>query len=360
MSVRSRINELIDSKNLQDAIKTVEIRSGEITAADLLAITTLTQKLIDTKEPKSAIKVLEHLSKSPVFLTLSDFSLIIKGIISVGTVDQAKSLITNFLDFKIIKDVQGVLSFIEGAIDRKEYESALEVIKKLTDLSIPINERNWELIISCFNKKDAVLHSAEVIKLSKIRSKRLWQDFFTSCIKNKDLLVAINLVNEVSVISDPTFSTEIWNALLEKVVEEAELPCFEICKILDYLISYNLIINHHILTQALIRLIIGEEQSKVILYLKQLKGSVNVFVASKLLSKLIDMNLPREALELNNLIVLEVFPLITVEKLELANEKLKWILRHQQLQLIKFMKIQKTEECKRAEEELFEDEFVFL
>lgn len=360
MSVRSRINQLIDSKNLEDAIRTVESRAKEITTADLLSLTTLTQKLIDVKEPKLAILVLEYLEKSPVFLNLSDFSIIIKGILSIGTVDQVKSIIIHFLENKIIKDIQGVLSFIEGAVDRKEYDSAFEVIQKLIECCIPINERTWEMIISCFNKKDAVLHSAQVIKVSEIRSKRLWQDFFRSCIKNKDLLLAINLVNEVTLKSEPTFSSEIWNSLLEKVVEETELPCFEICKILDKFISYTFVIDPHILTQALIRLIIGEEQSKIIAYLKQLKGSVNIFVASKLLSKLIDMNLPREALELNNLIVLETFPLISVEKLELSNEKLKWLLRHQQLQLIKFMRIQKTEENKKVEEDLLEDEFVFL
>jgi len=353
---------------------TVELRASEITTADLQALNTLTQKLIEAKEPKMAILVLEHLKNSPVFLSLSDFSIAIKGILSIGTVDQAKYVINEFLDSKTIKDIQGVLSFIEGAVNRSEYDSALEVIQKLICCCIPINERNWELIISCFNKKDAVLHSAEVIKLSQIRSKRLWQDFFTTCVKNKDLLVAINLVNEVTLRSESTFSTELWNSLLEKVVEETELPCFEICKILNYFISYTFIINPHILTQALIRLIIGEEQSKVIPYLKQLKGSVNVFVASKLLSKLIDMNLPREALELNNLIVLETFPMISVEKLELSNEKLKWVLRHQQLQLIKFMRIQKSEDNKKNEEDnnkknskdedeealLFDDEFVFL
>jgi hypothetical protein len=291
-----------------------------------------------------------------------DFSSVIKGILSIGSPEMAKDTILTLIRNKTVKDIQFLMSFIEGSVDRSDFDSAFEVIQQVPLSCISINERNWETIISCFNKKDAIIHSTQVFKLVRpqMKVKRVWQDFIVACIRNKNLILAIDLVHDVALTSEPGFSVELWNVLLEKVVEEAEMPCFEICKILNFAVNIGFVIEADLLTKALTRLIIGQEQGKVIGYLKQLKSSVNLFVVSKLLSKLIDMNLPREALELNNLVVLETFPLISIEKLELTSEKLKWLLRQQQLQLIKFIRLQKTEELVKNDEELFEDEFVFL
>ena len=362
MSVRSRVNELIDSKNLEDAIKTVELRRNDVTTADLLSITTLLHKLIENKYPLKVLKVIEDLSKAPVFLTSSEFSSIIKGTLELGITDSIKQTLSSLVSSKTIKDCQFLMSFIEGAIDKLDFDAALDIINLIPVACIAISERNWESIISYFNKRDAIFHSAQVFKLVRpqLKSKRVWQDFIVSCIRNKNMIVAIELVHDVALTSEPSFGTELWNILLEKIVDESEMPCFEITKILNFAVTLGFIVQPDTLTKALTRLIIGEEQGKVIGYLKQLKSSATLYVVSKLLSKLIDLNLPREALELNNLVVLENFPLITVEKLELTNEKLKWLLRQQQLQLIKFIRLQKNEDLAKADDELCEDEFVFL
>ena len=149
------------------------------------------------------------------------------------------------------------------------------------------------------------------------------------------------------------------------------MPEFEICKILDTIIELNIQLNEDALSQSITKLVLTREERKIVGYLKNLKNSVNTFVMSKIISKLIDMNIPREALELSNLVVQGAFgPQVTVDNLELTNDKLKWILKHQQLQMIKFMKLKKqmdeshivyetlAKEIKNEEDE--DEEFVFL
>ena len=146
------------------------------------------------------------------------------------------------------------------------------------------------------------------------------------------------------------------------------MPEFEICKILDTIIELNIQLNEDALSQSITKLVLTREERKIVGYLKNLKNSVNTFVMSKIISKLIDMNIPREALELSNLVVQGAFgPQVTVDNLELTNDKLKWILKHQQLQMIKFMKLKKqmdeshiVYETLAKNEEDEDEEFVFL
>ncbi|OMJ95704.1 hypothetical protein SteCoe_766 [Stentor coeruleus] len=367
MSVRSRINELIDSKNLSDAIKTIELRHTDITTADVLSVHHLIQKLIDAKEPLQILHVLSYLRKSPVFLSSGDFSSVIKSLIRLNSIEATKQFLLESMETKHISECQVLLAFIEGSIDCGSLDNAFEIINHMNKIKIPLNERSWESILSWFSKKDAIVHAAgclKIMSLPELKSKRIWEDFIASCVRSKNQLLAIETVHEISIKSDKSLSFLIWNLLLKKVVDDSDVPSFEICKILDKAIELGIIIESDILSQSLIRLVIAEEQDKVVPYLKNMKNSVSPFVVSRLISKLIDMNLPREALEISNLVVLENFgPQVTVDMLEITNEKLKWILKHQQMQMIKFMKRKKEiEETNKVEQvpDIDDEEFVFL
>ena len=368
MSVRSRINELIDSKNLEDAQKTIELRSSDITTSDLQSIYYLINKLIENKQPSSAICVLQYLSRSPVFLSASDFSSLLKGLLRVGTIEHSKHLLLSFIEQKIITDTQTPLVFIESACEKREFDAAYELICLLSSLKVPTNERFWESTLQHFTNKDAVVHSSYCLKLltlPALKSKRIWSEFITSCLRTHNFLLAMSTVEEIALVSDKSLGHEWWNLLLQKIVEDSEMPCFEICKIFDRVVELGVRINADALTLGMGRLVVGEEERRVVGYLKALKSSVSSFVMSRIITKLIDMNIPREALELSNLVVQEVFgPQVTVDNLEISNDKLKWILKHQQLQMIKFMKISRNVEEKKEAggeaEELEDDEFVFL
>ena len=368
MSVRSRINELIDSKNLDSAVKTVEIRCKEITNSDLLSIYTLIQKLIEIKQASDALLVLTDLQRAPVYLKGSDLCSIIKNLLRSGLINQCQILIIDLIEKKFINDTQAPLVFIENATEILEFDSALKIISALTQYKIPLNERFWESVLECLTKNDAVIHSAQCLKemtLPALKSKRIWENFFIACIRTHNIMLAISTVHDIGLVSDKSLGNEWWNLLLKKIVEDSEMPFFAICQILDKVIELQIKLHDHTLAQSLIKLVIGEEEYKIVGYVKNLKGSVTSYALSRLISQLIDMNIPREALELSNLVVQEAFgPSLTIDKLEITNEKLKWILKHQQLQMIKFMKIKKQVDDQKISLEknydLEDDEFVFL
>lgn len=368
MSVRSRINELIDSKNIEDAQKTVEIRFSEISTADLQSVYFLTQKLIENKQSADAISVLFHLRRSSVFLSTSDFCSLLKGLLRVGTIHQCKSLLSSFIEEKVIIETQAPLVFIETASEKTDFDSAFDIISALDKRKVPLNERFWESAISALCKNDAVVHASScfnLITMPALKSKRIWGEFITACIRSHNFQIALETVEKIGLVSDKSLMAEWWNLLLKTIVDDSEMPCFEICKILNKVVEIGLVLNGDAFSQSLIRLVLGREEGKIVGYLKNLKNSVTSFVTSRLITKLIDMNLPREALEISNLVVQEAFgPQVTVDNLEIANDKLKWILKHQQLQMIKFMKMKKNLEVhnppSEIQEELDDEEFVFL
>jgi hypothetical protein len=368
MSVRSRINELIDSNNLKDAIKTVEIRYGDITTGDLMSIYTLCQKLIDNKQPLDTINVLHSLKMSSMFLSTSDFCSVLKNLLRSDVITQTKELIFTLFEKKVLKDSQAALVFIEKVNEKGEYDTSLDIVSFMNTLKIPLNERFWETTMESFARKEAVLHASQCLRLMglpAIKSKSIWEKFISACLHSHNVLIAISSVYDQGLVFDKSLACEWWNLLLKKVVEDSEMPCFEICKILDKVYELGIELNQSVFAQSLIRLVVGKEESKIIWYLKSLKASVTPYVVSRLISNLIDMNLPREALEINNLVVQEVFGInVNIDTLEITNDKLKWILRHQQLQMIKFMKIIKSNEDTKAKsqdlEEIDEEEFVFL
>ena len=367
MSVRSRINELIDSKNLQDAIKTVEIRCADITEGDILSVYLLIQKLIGNKEQSSAIAVLDSLKNSSVFLSPSDFSSVIKGLMNIGSTEPVKGLILSFIDRNIIKESQAALAFIESSADKNEFEAAFEVLSLMCKLSIPLNERAWERIVFWFSKKQALVYVSQSLKimgLPAVQSLRIWEEFIGACLKSRNFLLAFDCVLEVTLVYDKSLSYQCWNALLAKVLEDSEYSSLEICKVLDKVIELNVEVNGNALAQALRKLVMGKEEERAVNYAKIMRNRVNALVLSGLISKLVDENKPKEALEICNLVVLETFgPLVTMEKLEIPNEKLKWILKHQQVQMMKYMKITKTDEDPNKaqdRDELNEEKFIFL
>ena len=212
MSVRSRINELIDCKNLEDAIKTVEHRRQEITTGDLLSLYSLMQKLLDNKQPIDVISVLRNLEHSPVFLSTSDFCSILKGLLRTGPIELSKSLLLYFLEKNVINESQSSLIFIESATYQKEFDAACDIISQLSLKKIPLNERFWESAISYFDKNDAVVHSARCFKLMTLpalKSKRIWEDFLTACIKSHEFLIAFSTVYEIALSSDKSVSCEL-------------------------------------------------------------------------------------------------------------------------------------------------------
>ena len=205
MSVRSRIDELIDSKNLEDAQKTIELRRSDITTSDLQSIYFLANKLIENKQPSNAISVLQHLSRSPVFLGSSDFCSLLKGLLRVGTIDQSKQLLLSFIEQKIITDTQTPLIFIESACEKGEFDAAYDLICLLFKLKVPTNERFWESTVLSFTHKDAAVHASYCLKLLSLpalQSKRIWDEFLTCCIRTHNFLLAMGTVEEIALVSD--------------------------------------------------------------------------------------------------------------------------------------------------------------
>jgi len=110
-------------------------------------------------------------------------------------------------------------------------------------------------------------------------------------------------------------------------------------------------------------------------YIRLFKKDITRNLLSNLISSLIDKNLAKEALEIENLVVLDFFgQQISIESLNLNNDKLKWIVKQQQLQIIKLIRaIRQPEEekvkaaplceedkSKTSADLLEEDEFMFL
>lgn len=308
------------------------------------------------------VAVLKALEKSTARLYPYDFKSAMKGLLRVGTLEQGLEVMYTYLDSDIIKDAKTALSYIEPAIEAGGFDEAFEVLKKLRQRNIPFIDSFWETVIRSYLRKDGIVHASMCFKMIEyplLDLYQLWDEFFDRAINCDFLDLAYNTVQELSLKTHKNSQNKWWNMLLKKVSANSYTTDKDVFKIIEQIQAFDIEADEDSLTFAFSKLIKSGEQAKIVSLVKDLKRNITPNVISNLISSLIDKNIAKEALETANLVVQGYFgDKISIEKLTLANEKLKWVVKEQQLQMMKFMKAMRKPDIESSEES--EDEFIFL
>ncbi|CAG9325147.1 unnamed protein product [Blepharisma stoltei] len=380
MSLRSRINELLDSKQTEEAVRTIQRRSQEITSSDLQSIYYLIQQALDYKQADLAVAALKAFEKSPVQLDPYDFKSCIKNLLRVGTLDQGLDIMITYIEAKIIKDAKAALVYIESALEVQGFEQSFALIMKLIEKKIPLIEQFWEATIKGYLRKDGIQHAGQCLRLLEppvLDCLRLWEEYFDRCIAGNLFEAAYETVIEVSLKSNRRTSEKWWNSLLKKASLSSSTSGYDVSRILNQINEVQLQIEDDSLLCAFSKFVKSSESDKIVPYIRLFKKDITRNLLSNLISSLIEKHLAKEALEIANLVVLEFFgQQISIESLNLNNDKLKWIVKQQQLQMIKLMRaVRQPEEekekvkaaplceedkSKMSTDPLEEDEFMFL
>ncbi|CAG9332907.1 unnamed protein product [Blepharisma stoltei] len=363
MSLKSRLNELIDLNEYAEAALTLQRRKNELIDSDLPLIYSLVQLSLEAKQSEIALQILKSIEKLSVCLYPDDFESAIKGLLRIGTLEQGLEVMISYIDNGTIKDAKTTLAYIKPAIEVGGFDQAFNLILKLSHSNIPFIDSFWETVIKYFFRKDALTHTSQCFKMlgyPSLDSVQLWDEFFDRAISRGVVDLAFNTTLEISVKAHKNSANRWWNMFLKKISANSSSSIYDLYRIIDQILSLDIEADEESLGLAFSRLVKDGECGKIVKIIKDLKKSMTVGVISNLISSLIDKNIPKEALETANLVVQGFFgTLITVDKLSLSNDKLKWIVKEQQIQMMKFMKAIKESSGESSSEDA-ENDFIFL
>jgi len=120
---------------------------------------------------------------------------------------------------------------------------------------------------------------------------------------NNNYEIAYETFREVSPSANRTTSGKLWNALLKKVAVNSCTSTYDVCKILDQFAQTQLEIDEEPLLSAFNKFIKNGESERIVPCVRQFNKFISNNVLSNLIASLIDKNLPKEALEIANMVV---------------------------------------------------------
>lgn len=356
MKLSTQLRELIDSNSFREAVQVLEASPENVTSSDTVVVYHLTQGCLNNQLPELAARVLLALTKSSARLMPYDFESCLSGLIRTNSLEIALKIALDYIDSHITKDPKEVLIVITEAIARKEPEKAFSLLLKIKDSGLPMTTYFWETCIKGFLRYDCLTYVSKCLMLSissLINNESIWKQFYEKCIHSGNLELAVHTIKQLLSMAPENSIQRLWNVLLVCIARHTHSSGLDLVTVINEINTLHMGINPEGLDLVLKRLLEIGDMQRILSCLKRLKASVTAKILTNVVSGLIDYAQYGQALEVVELIVSEVFPSgVDIENLTLSNEKLKWIIKQLQLQIID------AKESQVEEEE--DDEFILI